>query len=168
MIDDAIERLKPLFMFGMPVYVIVYIFRRAVESVAPIVTTKKWWRDFVLVSLPPLLGALLVLLPTGFDFPAELKTTTSRIMYFGVPIGFFSGFLYRNGKYALEKKTGLTLNDDPVSPVVQGAAPAALAAPMAPAAPVVHAAAPETTGAPAFDAAALPEDGAADPKKDQT
>jgi hypothetical protein len=82
-------------LFCMGVYITVFLIRRAAELLIKGLVNNFYWRELVLLLLPPLLGVLLgVGLSTGFSYPEGISGWKARALY-GLVCGFSSGMVYK-------------------------------------------------------------------------
>jgi len=96
--------------FGLGIYILTLITRRIVETASSKAKDWKWWRDVILPSLPVLLGGGIAAVATFYPFPKGVESFSARV-FFGVVVGFMSGWIYRIIKGAISKKTGIELPD---------------------------------------------------------
>lgn len=78
---------------ALVIYAITESLRRAVQSLWKSWRSNRFYTEFVLFVLPVSVGALLGATVSSFAWPAELKTTSSRVMYAAV-LGLFAGAIY--------------------------------------------------------------------------
>jgi len=110
--DEVISATWPALLFGVAVFAIVFIIRHAVEGAFPGVTSRWFWRDVALLVLPPLIGGVLVCLGRGFPYPVGFTELRSQVMFYGIPVGFASGTIYRIVKKIAEAKFGVDISED--------------------------------------------------------
>ena len=107
----------PTMLFGVAVYLIVFMIRRVVETAWKPFTENKYWRDIVLPLLPALLGIALALACYKFPFPEGIKSKSARALY-GLVVGFFCSKFYRTAKVLIDRKVPQPDPNAPKEPVV--------------------------------------------------
>lgn len=90
-------------MFSVAVWIIVFLIRRVAELARPTLKFRPWWRNGVLVVLPPVLGVLLVLVMPTYSWPELLQSRADKILT-GLCCGFFCGWTYKLVKGLLRGK----------------------------------------------------------------
>lgn len=105
-------------VFGLACYILTQFTRRVVEtrwphlrkgadenSIQATYSTEmsRWWNQVILYALPVLYGAACAVLAFKYPFPEGMQSFSGRL-FFGIVIGFFSGFLFKFVKRALAKK----------------------------------------------------------------
>lgn len=76
-----------------------------------------FWRDFVLVIMPIVLGGSFPFVAKSFTFPDVLHDSYSKFM-FGLSAGLFGPILYRIIKAFLWKKANIGSDDGMAAPIV--------------------------------------------------
>lgn len=95
--------------FAVGLYILVFILRRLVEGFWKKALANYYWSEIVLPILPPVLGALIALVAVSYPYPEIVKTAGVRVFY-GLGMGFFSGWAYRVFKSVLKKLTGVDVD----------------------------------------------------------
>jgi len=105
-------------IFGLACWILTFFTRRIVETAvpslkkgadanAPAVTYKttfaRWWNEVILYALPVAWGSVSAVAAKMYPFPAGLTSFSARL-FFGIVIGFFSGFIYKILKKMVLKK----------------------------------------------------------------
>jgi hypothetical protein len=90
-------------LLGLILYVVTEAERRLIQSSWKGWRTNRVYTEFVLWISPCANGALAGALVRNFPWPAELVTTTSRVVY-GVVLGLFCGAIYNRAKKILFDK----------------------------------------------------------------
>lgn len=107
-----------------------FFIRRIVETAVPSVrqtadenspktsypnALSRWWNQVILYSIPVIVGCLVGLIQVEFIFGSQINTLSGRVFY-GMVVGFFSGFLYKIFRRALASKAGIELPSTPPLP----------------------------------------------------
>lgn len=105
-------------IFGLACWVLTFFTRRIVETAIPHLkkqadanapdatyrtTFARWWNEVILYALPVAWGAISASLMTMYPFPQGLTSFSARL-FFGIVVGFFSGFIYKILKKIVLKK----------------------------------------------------------------
>lgn len=121
MMDEIVSQISITGLFAIVVACITIpsIIRRIVETAWPsVVSLKKdghevfpngmsrWWNKVILYALPVLVGTLLGLVKSEFLFGAHITTRAGR-MFYGMQLGFLSGFLFKILCQLILIKTGV-------------------------------------------------------------
>jgi hypothetical protein len=123
-------------IFGLACWILTFFTRRVVETAVPSLkkaadanqegktyktTFARWWNEAVLYSIPVLWGGLSASLATMYPFPAGITSFSARL-FFGIVVGFFSGFIYKILKKIIFKKFDIV--DETELPVAKAPDPA--------------------------------------------
>ncbi len=113
-------------IFGLMCWILTFITRRIVETALPHLkksadanhkdvtyktTFARWWNEVILYVMPPSWGALAGGLASMYPFPDGLTSLSARL-FFGVVVGFFSGFIYKIVKKVVLKKFDIVKESD--------------------------------------------------------
>lgn len=127
--DDALSQFLGFhtLVFALACFILTSITRHVVETAVPAVVAKKtqaqeastvygsslsvWWNQVILYVLPVFWGATAALVAKMYPFPPGIQATSGRI-FFGIVVGFFSGFLFKVVKKALLGKVGASTDAD--------------------------------------------------------
>lgn len=113
-------------IFGLACWILTFFTRKIVETAVPTLkkvsdangegvtyktTFARWWNEVILYALPVAWGSLSATLATMYPFPAGLTSFSARL-FFGIVVGFFSGFIYKILKKMVLKKFDIVGDDD--------------------------------------------------------
>ncbi len=122
-LDDILTWPTAFLLLGL--YVTSFAIRRLCEAIWPTLSDKtpltraeRVWDEFVLPTLPALLGLVFCLScpPTLFAYPEVVKATwVSRALY-GLGTGWFAAWGYRVIKGVLKQKWNIPFPDDSLPP----------------------------------------------------
>lgn len=105
-------------IFGLMCWILTFLTRRVVETAIPTLkkgtdannggttyqtTLARWWQEVFLYVLPVAWGSLSASVATMYPFPEGVSSFSARL-FFGIVVGFFSGFLYKILKKVILKK----------------------------------------------------------------
>lgn len=105
-------------IFGLMCWILTFLTRRIVETAMPHLkksadanhgdityktTFARWWGEVILYILPVAWGSLAASVATMYPFPEGLTSLSARL-FFGIVVGFFSGFIYKVTKKVVLKK----------------------------------------------------------------
>lgn len=94
--------------------------KKAASEMAEAATYKTsmacWWNQVILYFVPVVLGATASTLATMYPFPAGIQSVSGRL-FFGIVVGFFSGFLFKVVKPIFVRIFGLKETDLPAGSV---------------------------------------------------
>lgn len=113
-------------VFALACWILTFITRRVVETAVPSAkkvadanhpevtyktTFARWWNEVILYVIPVAWGGASASVATMYPFPEGIESLSGRL-FFGVVVGFFSGFLYKLLKKALLKKFDIVSEDE--------------------------------------------------------
>jgi hypothetical protein len=127
--DEAVGNLFGVgaLVLGLVAWVGTFLIRRIVETAVPsarkradanapgityLTPFSRWWNEVILYALPALVGGSCSGARVGdMVGPAVAQTHSGRI-FFGIIVGFFSGFIYKVAAKLLKKSTGVDLEPE--------------------------------------------------------
>ena len=131
--DDAFKEYFGVhtIVFAAVCWIGTFLIRRVVEttwpslkkaaselSAAPTYNSaiSSYWNQVILYFIPPVLGLAAAMLATMYPFPPGIQSLSGRA-FFGVTVGFFSGFLFKLVKPVLTRAFGVKDTDLPAGSV---------------------------------------------------
>jgi hypothetical protein len=100
-------------LYATMVYIVVTMLRRAAERIWPALQKSSFWRDFVLLNVPAVLGGGAAFFLKEFPVLEEAKIAWIRVGL-GMTAGYFSSAAYRYLR-ARAKEKGVELPDPDVT-----------------------------------------------------
>lgn len=112
-------------IFGLACWILTFFTRRITETAVPTLkkavdankegvtyktTFARWWNEVILYGLPVFWGGLSATL-ARYPFP-EAPLSFSARLFFGIVVGFFSGFIYKVLKKIILKKFDIVSEKD--------------------------------------------------------
>jgi len=113
-------------VFALACWILTFLTRRIVETAVPSAkkaldvnkgetpyktTFARWWNEVLLYVIPVAWGGTSASIATFYPFPEGIESFSARL-FFGVVIGFFSGFLYKVLKKVILKKFDIVSEKD--------------------------------------------------------
>lgn len=109
---------------AVSVYIMTFFLRRLMEIAHPELKHKTgtkydskaqlWWNEIALYAIPVVLGCCMAFIKSDWLF-GEADTIGARVM-FGGGVGWFSSFLYKAIRKAVQAKAGVSIRDDDEPP----------------------------------------------------
>lgn len=121
---DEVLTLPTAFLL-LGIYIVAFGVRRFVEALWPTLSTatpttvaERVWEEFVLPTLPALLGlAFCLLCPSKlFPYPAVVASSWVSKALYGLSTGWFAAWGYRVVKALLQKRWNIAFPDDSTPP----------------------------------------------------
>lgn len=113
-------------IFGLACWILTFFTRRILETAVPSLkkavdanqngityktTWSRWWNEVVLYLLPVFWGGLSASLATSYPLPQGVSSFSGRL-FFGIVVGFFSGFIYKVLKKVILKKFDIVSEEE--------------------------------------------------------
>ena len=113
-------------IFGLMCWILTFLTRKIVETALPHLkksadanqagvtyktTFARWWNEVILYVVPVAWGAGAAAAATMYPFPQGLTSLSARL-FFGIVVGFFSGFIYKIVKKVVLKKFDIVKEED--------------------------------------------------------
>jgi len=113
-------------IFGLMCWILTFLTRKVVETAIPTAkkvvdanvagatyktTFARWWNEVILYVLPVAWGSVTATAATMYPFPQGLDSFSARL-FFGIVVGFFSGFIYKILKKIVLKKFDIVDESD--------------------------------------------------------
>jgi hypothetical protein len=114
-----------LYTLGVAIFILTFFTRKLVEMLVPIwkkladanapsltykTTMARWWNEVLLYALPVVMGVLISFIPMTEWLYAG--ATGMAKMFVGMNAGWFSGFIYKTIKRAIQSRVGVSFPDD--------------------------------------------------------
>jgi prepilin signal peptidase PulO-like enzyme (type II secretory pathway) len=99
-------------VFALACWILTFFTRRIAEMARPGLKENRWWTQVILYAIPVFWGGSSASLATMYPFPEGISSFSARL-FFGVVVGFFSGFMYKVVKKVVLKKVGAKEEDLP-------------------------------------------------------
>jgi len=127
--DEAVNHLlsTSALMLGLAAFIGTFIIRRVVETAVPTARKQadanapgityptgfsRWWNEVILYALPALVGGGCGAANVGAALGNDAGQTVGGRIFFGLVVGFFSGFVYKVARKLLKKTTGVDLEPE--------------------------------------------------------
>ena len=133
-------------IFALACWILTFFTRRVVETIWPSLAMKadendpaksyattmsRWWNKVILYAVPVVWGGLSAMLAKKYPFPQGIQTLSGRL-FFGLVIGFFSGFAFKIVIQMIGRKFNVDVSNSGAPPVA-GSLPPAVPPPAPPA-----------------------------------
>jgi len=127
--DEAVKTLLGTgsLILGLTAFIGTFIIRRIVETAVPtarkqvdanapgatyLTEFSRWWNEVILYAMPALIGGSCGAVNLGEALSDDAGKTIWGRVFFGVIVGFFSGFVYKVARKLLKKTTGVDLEPE--------------------------------------------------------
>lgn len=92
-------------LFCLLLAAVTFAVRRIAESVWPVLTGLRSWRDAALPSFPIALGAVIAVVASKYPYPPGISSVSGRVFFGGV-CGFVSAWVYKLVRVGFVAKAG--------------------------------------------------------------
>lgn len=121
-------------IFGLACWILTFFTRRIVETAKPDLAMQadenhptpsyktklaRWWNQVILYAIPVFWGMTTAGLAKMYPFPKGIDTLSGRL-FFGMVVGFFSGFMFKLVRRFVGRKFDIDLDDEDDPPVAGG------------------------------------------------
>jgi hypothetical protein len=127
--DEAVTTLLSTgaLILGLTAFIGTFIIRRIVETAVPTARKQadanapgatystpfsRWWNEVILYAMPAIIGGSCGAVNLGEALNSDAGKTLWGRMFFGMIVGFFSGFIYKVARKLLKKTTGVDLEPE--------------------------------------------------------